>query len=408
MKFKRAAIYLLCALAICIFAGGLVSCSGGQNEYDGVKVVFELEGGTFKNSKRAIVYYYDLKEDASALLKRPEEYDTRYSVIRQGFHIVEWCKTRTENADGSISYSDPWDFAHDTVSGSEESVTLYAVWATDVIHTYEICYVEEDGSVSVVYTYEVSEGDAFRDRFENANTRNGYTAERVMNENGELVIGYYDEDGNPWDPSFTHPGGEESLAIRVFVRYIEGTFTYVTTASELTSAVARGQNIYLYNDIDFEGKDFSGFKNATSGKYSATLKGNGHSIKNFNLSYAQGASNLVNDNDFGTNALCISLFGILENATVENVSFEDVTIAIRANFSQIRAVYVAPIGVKAVNSKVENVSFSGSITCERLLDGISEEEENFHVETEKLVYITSGSSVSGEVNVVYTDERTNN
>ena len=64
---------------------------------------------------------------------------------------------------------------------------------------------------------------------------------------------YVDEKGEPWDKTYKHPGGETDLAVNVFVEYIEGEFELVSTAKELKNA--RTKNIYLLNDIDFDGDE---------------------------------------------------------------------------------------------------------------------------------------------------------
>jgi len=59
MKLKRILLAIFCLATV--FA--LVGCNeGGSSNKGGTKVVFELEGGTYKNSPYAVTYIYDLED----------------------------------------------------------------------------------------------------------------------------------------------------------------------------------------------------------------------------------------------------------------------------------------------------------------------------------------------------------
>ena len=405
-KLRVLFLTLLSAVTgLCLFAG-LTACKGGE-EFEGVRVVFELEGGTFKNSQLAITYYYNLPEGASAKILRPEQHDARYEVTLPGYHIPEdgWCLNKEVNEDGTVTYSEPWDFESDTISYGDEGITLYAAWKPDIWFTYEVCYYDDANEVQVLGSYEAIGDMKFHDILNYAESRYGYTALREMS-GGELKVVYYQENGEVWDDDFTHPGGETSLAIKVFVKYLKGRFTYVTDAASLKKAASNGENIYLYNDIDMEGTAFSGFKNG-AGNYTGTFLGNTHKIYNFKFTYDAGT--LINDDDFGgSDILCVSLFGRLNGATVKEVSFEQVTVELGIELSKTKGLWFAPIGVKTTNSTVQDVSFSGNVTLKKLND-IVKGNENYTITTDAPFCIKdTASNVTGcTVNVVYKNEINN-
>ena len=402
-KLRTLFLTLLCAVTGMCLIAGLSACKE-EDAFKGVPVVFELEGGTFKNSQRAIRYYYDLPEGASAKILRPEQHDSRYEVTMPGYHIPEdgWCRKKEVKDDGTVIYSDPWDFESDTISYGDEGITLYAAWKPDIWYTYDVCYYDENGEVQVLGSYEAIGDMRFNDILSYADSRYGYTAMREM-KNGQLQVVYYDESGEVWDDDFVHPGGETSLAIKVFVKYLTGRFTYVTDAAGLKKAASNGENVYLYNDIDMEGATFNGFKNG-AGNYTGTFLGNTHRIYNFKLGYDAGT--LINDDDFGgSNILCVSLFGRLSGATIKEVSFEQVTVELGIELSKTQGLWFAPIGVKAVNSTVQDVSFSGSVTLKKLNNNVKA-NQNYTVTTDAHVCKKDDASsvTGGTINVVYKNE----
>ncbi len=419
MKRKRAIILLICACIACIFAGVLTAC-GGEDSFDGVKVVFELEGGRYKNSNRAPTYYYDLAPGASCKICSPDDFGED-RVTYSGYRIDSWCRTKTvDGATGKVTYSDPWDFDRDTIDSGTESLTLYAVWKESYTCLYELCYRDGEGAVQSIASYAVAEGSGFASINMNTVERDasnmasglGCTLKKEFI-NGKSTVVFYDENGAPWDDGFIHPGedeekahvvtnedGSKSYAVRVFVEFVEGRFTYVSTASELNSAIAKSENIVLMCDIDFGGEKFYGFADSTTRTYGGKkdfdgnpqqlyVDGQGHAVKNFNLGYGVANANLVSDGTF-SNSLIVSLFGILDNVKVSDISFTGVTIDLSAGNSRIGSIYVAPLAVMATDSVFENVTFSGTYTCTELPKGFS--GNNLYVDRENPIHLGAGTT----------------
>ncbi len=358
MKKLKVFILILTALSLMTVATGCGSDESNIDIDSTVKVTFMLEGGSFQNSQAPLVYGYDFKGDGKEhLIRDPaaEEESERFSrsiVKRAEYTFDGWYRTRAE-VDGHIVYSDKWDFANDKIG--DDNITLYAKWVRLLHYTYQMYYVDEESGelVKIGVPYDVEEGEKFNDLFRQANTREGYTAE-----------GFYDEDGNPWNSDFVHPGGEVSTEIKVIVKYSKGQYVEVATAQQLIANY--NKDIRLVADIDFGGEDFGGFRD-----YKHLFDGQGHTVKNFKLTYNDTNDALDWDEDLGDdgNILNISLFGKTENAEVRDVKFEGVNIDLDTTNRQIKKIIVAPLCVKATDSVFENVSVSATYTKTRLPRG---------------------------------------
>lgn len=358
MKIKRIialclSIVLMTALASCK-GEGLVAQIEGK-----AKVIFELEGGTYKTSSEAVSHYYEVGEDGS-LIFALDKIDTKlFPVERPGYELVGWYTTRTEDGD-EVTYSNEWDFTSDRLT--VDGVTLYACWEKLIKCQYVVCYFDQDGNavpLSDESYYEAKKGDKFKDRRNYAEKRSGWT----------FLGEYLTEDGEPWDSSFTHPGDEDNPIIKVVASYlpVEGEFFIVKTAEDLLDVKDTGLDIYLMNDIDMDGAELS-FATFTDRRF----LGNGHTISNFTVSYEATRNALVanpNSDQATANTLIISLFGNVRNVQIKDVNFIDFEVVIDgtnlARITQLKNVYFAPIFGTVANSTVENLTASGKLVCDR-------------------------------------------
>ena len=317
------------------------------------KAIFHLEGGTCQNSKNKITYLYDFDGtqdsikiiDPNVLITSPQD-----QIIRNGYHIEGWYQTKVENPDGTVEYSDKWDFANDTMT--LEGVELYAKWEINKVYTYEVYYYDVNGNEVLLDKYEVKEGEKFSELFLNNKEVEGYTS-----------LGYLDESGNPWDENFTHPGGESDLAVKLYLDLIEGEYTVVKTARQFKTALTRNESIYLMNDIDLEGEEIS------FNSYSGTIQGRGYKVYNFVVKYDSSKGGLkgsLEDINGTQDHLYISLFFELKNATFIDIKFEEIKIVVNTDFSNIKYMIIAPLAIKAENVKMENVKFSGTIEFKKV------------------------------------------
>lgn len=351
---------------VCVMSAFTVGCSAAEIDFDkenSVRVEFVLEGGYYMNSPANIVYYYKFAGGSRNKIKDPAAKDEKdrlgkSTVTRDEYTLDGWYMTKTDD-DGYVTYSDPWDFDKDKVD--RNGVTLYAKWNSLIHYTYRL-YRQDTGMPIGSTAYEVKAGDKFQDYLAYATNVAGFTFD-----------GFYDEDGNPWDPDYVHPGGETDTEIKVFVKLLRGVFKEIYTKEDFVEQIKLNNNgamtvhhrdIKLMADIDLEGESFDGFRN-----FSKILIGNGHKISNFTLNYPNRAENLSSDSIYSEpNTLPISLFGVCNNAVVSDVTFDNMTIVVNNYYDGTRQIVVAPLTVKATNSSFTNVNVNATYKVERLPD----------------------------------------
>lgn len=370
MKTKKSyiliAVFALLALTLC-------ACNPTVS-HSGIKVVFMLEGGSYQNGKDAIIQYYNFPEGSRQLIK-PLGYDyvtgdydeEKSGLTYQGYVLDGWYKTK--NADGT--YSDEWNFDVDTVD--ENGVTLYAKWVDKISYEYEIYDFDTREKIS---TKTVNEGVSFNDRY-------------VPNRSGYTYLEKYDGSGNVWGSQSPRPTAENPV-VPVYVKYVQGDYTVVKTASDLVVAASQSnKSIYLFNDVDLGGAEIC-FTNFTK-----EFRGNGHTVSNFKVKYEAGKSGLTPDfDDDSKNSLAISLFVSPNGANIHDVNFTNVTVNVETTFSQTYKIYVAPLAVSATDTTVSNVTLQGNLTITKLPDAIVADSSLLVIEYTNAFLYSQGSSVS--------------
>lgn len=313
------------------------------------KAVFYLEGGICQNTYGKVSYVYNFdgtKMDTLIIDPNVLEEDPKDQILKTGYHIEGWYQTKTENPDGTVTYSDKWDFAKDKMT--IDGVTLYAKWEINRLYTYELYYYDQNNNEVFLDSYEVKEGEKFYDLFMDNKEVEGYTS-----------LGYMDKDRNEWDENFTHPGGDSDLAIKVYLNLIEGDFTVVKTKRQFKTALTRNENIYLLNDIDFDGDEMC------FDSYSGTILGNNHKVSNFEIDYdtsRNGLQGSLDDLKGSSDHLYISLFFELKDSVIKDITFDNILIDVNTNYSQIKYLIISPLAIITTNTKLENVKITGKIT----------------------------------------------
>ncbi len=342
---KKILLILLALFAVCICLAG---CDDKVN-FDGqAKVTFMLNGAKYKNGTEPVVHYYKLAEGQKTKILELNKKNTGAELVYEGFNFLGWYK------DKNFSSNSKWNFATDTIDGN--GITLYARWEAIVYHnyTYQICYIDEETQQKqVLGSYRSDAGLKFDQRSGEkiAAQRKGYT-----------LIEFVDEQGGAWNSEFVHPGGDGDVAVDVYAKFIKGDYKIIRKASDFDTAI--GHNIYLYNDIDMGGYelDLSFFK-------SGVFDGNGKKIYNFTVKYGATKDDMVQDVDgeiTGNFSLNIGLFGLLNNAEIKNVTFDEMTIDLNASLNMIQKIFVAPISVHATDSKFSNVKVNCTYKYSRL------------------------------------------
>ena len=384
---KKIILILFALLTLCLC---LVGCDTTVN-FDGqAKVTFDLQGAKYKNGTEPVVHYYKLAEGQETKILELNKSNTDADLVYEGFNFLGWF---TAKAGGR-----KWNFNTDTID--KDGVTLYARWEAIVYHnyTYQVCYKDEQtGEKIVLGSYRTTQGAKFsQNQGVKLAARKGYT-----------LIDFADEQGNVWDNSFTHPGGEGDLAVDVYARFIKGDYKIIRDAYDFDSAI--GHNIYLYNDIDMGGYelDLRFFK-------SGIFNGNGKTISNFTVAYGATKTDMTDDVDgeiTGEFALNISLFGLLNNAEIKDVTFDNMSIDLSASLNMIQKIFVAPVSVSASNSTFSNVKVNCSYKYSRLPESFYNEDKQLiegklmsvteeNVLCYKMIDSTADEKCSSSINIV--------
>lgn len=416
-RFRLFGIILISALAA-VFA---VGCAGSTAEYkNNVRVVYELEGGIYKNSTRAVELYYGFARGGEYAIKSVEDVTT-VKIERSGYHIDGWYTSKTET-DGAVSYDGKWDFATDKIkvdengkvsyggkTGEDNLVRLYARWSANVTYEYNVGYVDAENKFVKVGTVETEWGRSFgRAKYDIAkleNDREGYTSlGRYYKYDAEAADGK----GEELSDNFAFEESKENVSLDIVVDYIEGNFRVVRKASDIKSTDS-GKNLtlYLMNDIDFGQYDKDG-NLKENGTIDLTayngVRGNGFKISNFKISVTSLIGTSDND-QFAPDGsevvrVEISLFGDIDGGEVTDVTFDNVKFDVRAISSRIEKIYFAPLSMRAKNTKFERVvlrvtEFQIDLGPDHELD-----EEGFINDAGSVYYVGDGVTVSGcETNV---------
>lgn len=393
---------VMCA-ALAMFAAGCSTGSGYNPEtWDGPVVMFVINENEdlddsdlahYRNSEHPIEYYYKKLEEGQGIkISDPQTYSGE-KITRANYELTGWFKTRTQTEDG-YAYSDEWDFDADELT-ENKVYTLYARWERKIKYTYNLCFKDADGQKVVVDTYRnISVGAKFNDYKKSYERLSEYNKTAIYGEDGNCF--YYDENDEPWDADFGHPGGETDTAIDVYVHWVEGIYKLVYNANDFIAA--KNSGVYLMADIDMAGTTFGGFCDSSNpSRYSNNFEGNNKTVSNLNLVFDKTAS-LSTDSLLGNNVLVASLFANLNGAKVQNVTFKDVTVEIDTDYSRITQIYLVPITVRmyqrrdnlhdiTVDSAITGVHYTGTYKLTRLPSKIDvNDPEKFHLVTDYVYY----------------------
>ena len=341
-------IILLCLLTF------VTGCNKNSEEPEGIKVIYELNGGIFQNCTLPVRQYYQYEENQKKLIYAPDKFVENDAVSKSGHELEGWY---TDEA-----LTNKWNFETDEIT--DEGITLYAKWVKVYKYTYNVCYFNENNQKVIINSYRVNAGDTFSDRRNFAGNRKGYTPMK-----------YVDVLGNDWDFDSKHPGGDADLAIDVFVEYIEGEYKLVSTKEDFLNALSSGDNIYLLNDIDLENEAID-FGNISKFEFI----GNGHKVSNVVINkeilYAQDVS--VDHLNKESHSVYVSLFGDVKNSKVIDVTFENVLFKIPVTPARAKTIYIAGLTTSIVDSEISNVSINATYELVKLPEG-------FNVETNLIV-----------------------
>lgn len=368
---------LICIFLVAVFTFGFSACSGGEGEKTGIPVIYELEGGTFKNSEGPIEVRYNFPENAQKTIK-PLQFEKFGEVIKAGYYIEGWYKKK-ETVNDETVYSDKWNFEQDTVT--ESGVTLYARWLVNVSYIYHIGYYNADEFVTVGI-YRTSFGISFGARRQNildiADRYEGHTATGKFFSDKEMT--------KPFDEKFAFEESDTDQIVQVVAEYIEGDYKIINSAKDLESNTGEyaGKTLYVMNDIDFEDSsvDFNSLfavNREGKRKYEGMTGANGTTKSLKNVTVKADYLNAYHETTLdgaGTGNIRVSLFGEIDGVTVKNIAFEDVKFEVEADHEDAKLIYIAPLAIKATNCTFESVSIKVS-TYSVMIGSKDEHEVSF-------------------------------
>lgn len=399
---KRAIIIILALLcAACCFA----AC--GTEERTGIKVVYELEGATYKNSGEPVEVRYTFKSGAVKNIKALEDLPAgaQSTIEKAGFRLEGWYKTKTVSGE-TVTYSDKWDFSTEAVS--EEGVTLYARWVPITVYKYVICTSDNQEIGEYETEVGISFGASFvqRELLASADGYEGYTPTGEFFEDAALTVEF--------NKKFTFSESETDQVKKVYAKYLKGNFKVVKTAAELSAltnsdeSAYQGKAIYLLNDIDFDGDqvDFASLfienekaPEDTPADRKIRFTGiiaadGGKKISNFIVS-TNGDYSETDHSGEEIGTVKASVLGDLNGVTVKNVTFDSVTVHVFAdNVGVMDKVEFAPLCGKAANSVLENVTVNITAYKIRKLSNTPEIATSEKGGKWNVAFITENSSIT--------------
>ena len=365
MNLKTKAIMtvmLLLVAALFVTGCGKEATPYQINDGDGynVSVKFDANGGYFGTNTTVIVDSYNISELGSSqiVLLAPDN-EVRgidaYAAQNPGYFLAGWYAERTETSEG-YTYSRKWDFENDRLtvdpngsySADEPVMTLYAVWVPkfsiefydlnsgEMLSTYEFNPNQADGILVPSWNEETGAIDMHE-----FPQRDGYT----------FAAAYYDAEGkNPVDTAtVNHPGtvieatgAAENATLKLYLDWTEGEWYRIYNVDQFLDNASVNGNYEIYADLDFEGEIWP--TALMYGNFSGAIVGNGHTFSNILVEQT---------NNSKTNA---GLFGYFaEGASVSDLTFENVTVTIKAGTRVAGTCYGLLAGTISDKAVFENV-----------------------------------------------------
>lgn len=129
---------------------------------------------------------------------------------------------------------------------------------------------------------------------------------------------------------------------------------HIGTPEELRAIAAAPDGTYMLDaDIDLADTDWTPFR------FSGTLDGNGHSIRNLHITeFAPETGITVDGNGYKYKTHLASFISVADQATVRNIRFEDATVYAESDDHAFASIVAAV----STHSVFENISVSGTVT----------------------------------------------
>ncbi len=378
LKIKYLVVVLSLVLAL-LFAG----CSAQitpyiTNDEDNytVSVRYDANGGVFTTNASVIVDSFnlnDIKKNSSseaeiALISpdNPARGTDAFSAVKSGCFLAGWYKECIESVDAdgntAYTYSGKWDFEKDILKvdanaqykSSEPVLTLYAAW----IPLFEIeFYSKETGEFVDELKFDPTVQTEFLLPYWDKETggiemndfpvRQGYTfnkayldAEGTKELTGDKVVHTGVVDYNT--------GVADNSVMKLYVDYTEGEWYRIYNAEQFAESANLGGNYELFADLDFSDEIWP--TSFMYGNFSGTIKGNGHTIKNVDVTQTNNSK--VNAGMFGY---------LTETAEISDVTFDNITFTVKLGTRVVGTSYGLFAGTVSDDADVRKVNIKNSV-----------------------------------------------
>ena len=407
-KIKKFAILgALLALLIAGIAFVATKCSKDPSPYESyanegynVSVKYDANGGIFTTNTSTLIDTYKLSslptaDDGQKLLSLIDPNSSvrgnqAYLAAKVGYHLAGWYTERTEITDESgtvvgYTYSGKWDFANSKLAISADGnynpespvITLYAAWVPSL--SYEFYAVDSNGNTVLLGEKNMNPLESTEITLPAYNAQTGVVdiGDFPYLQNNTYSKIYTDENCTNEITSATvsHTGSYDALTatvsnstMKIYCQLLDGIHVRVSTADQLIANANLNGVYILEGDLDFTGKHWPAV--FTEGSFSGKIIGNGYSIKNVTLEQSNNSTT-----NFG-------MFGqISEDAVIENVTFDNITINVKA-------------GSRLNEPKIGIIA---GVLADGVMDSVKLTNSNIVVYTKK---IASGTIVTPEYGLV--------
>ena len=356
-KIKRIVLLSsLLALIIAIIAFMATKCSKDTSPYGDyadngytVSIKYDANGGVFTTNTSTLVDTYNLSglpttEDGSKILTLIDPNSSlrgnqSYLAAKVDYHLAGWYAERTEvkDAAGNVigyTYSSKWDFANAKYAISADAnydpetpvLTLYAAWVPSF--TYEFYSVDDSGNVTLLGEKNVNPMESSSITLPAYNPSSGLVeiGDFPYLQNNTYSAIYTDEactdkistETISHNANFNSATATvENQTMKIYCKLLDGVHVRVDSADKLINNANLGGIYILEGDLDFSGKHWPDA--FTEGSFTGKIIGNGYSIKNVTL------------NQTNNSTTTYGLFGqISEGAAIENVTFDNITLNVKA------------------------------------------------------------------------------
>ncbi|MBQ8689448.1 MAG: hypothetical protein IJ515_03695 [Clostridia bacterium] len=389
---------LLSVLFLLVAAVLMVSCSSDTSpyaDYDkegyNVSVKYDANGGTFSTNTAVIVDSYDIsklpanssgKKEITLVSPDNEVRDPQNTFIasRTGYFLAGWYTEKLPVTDGegnhldsdgniaavsgkegAYTYSGRWDFENGTfaVDPSKEYtshtpvLTLYAAWVPQFSFEF---YDIDTGELLDTYQFDPMYIQSLKVPVWNTETGELRMNEFPEVENKTFNGVYLDPAGETpvTDSEIAHTGvfnpanaTATGNAMKLYLDLLDGRWYNIYTADQFIKNSSPSGNYNILADLDFTDKIWS--TTLMHGNFTGTIKGNGYTFKNINL--YQTETSQINTGLFGS---------VADSAVIENVTFENVTLAIQTG-SRLPTASFGLFAGTLYDATLTNVAISGKI-----------------------------------------------